>query len=76
MTNDPTFADAVYPDPPDRLLRDDEIDEDFIKAVGDVGATLAGRGHTPPAAPAKTTHREITASKVKALADRLRKGAA
>lgn len=73
MMDDPNFADYTVPDPPDRLLRDDEIDEDFIKAVGDVGATLAGRGHTPPAAPAKTTHREITASKVKALADRLRK---
>jgi hypothetical protein len=43
MTNDPLFADAVYPDPPDRLLRTDEIDDDFIDAVEEVGASLSAR---------------------------------
>jgi hypothetical protein len=73
MNSDPAFADYEAYGPPDRLLRDDEIDEAFIKAVGDVGATLPGRGHAPPEAQPKTTRREIPASKVKALADRLRK---
>ncbi|MDA8179570.1 MAG: AAA family ATPase [Deltaproteobacteria bacterium] len=41
MTGDPAFADAVYPDPPDRLLRDDELNDDFIEAVGEVGQSLA-----------------------------------
>lgn len=34
MTNDPIFADAGLPDPPDRQLRDDEIDEDFVSVLG------------------------------------------
>jgi hypothetical protein len=75
MMDDPNFADYAPPDPPDRRLRDDEIDVDFIEAVLAVGAEfkLRGQGHTPPAAPAKHLCREIPASKVKALAERLRK---
>lgn len=34
MTNDPIFADAGLPDPTDRQLRDDEIDEDFVSVLG------------------------------------------
>jgi hypothetical protein len=74
MINDPAYADYGLPD---RRLRDDEIDADFIEAVAEVGAEFKLRGHTPAAvragAPAKATRREIPASKVKALADRLRK---
>lgn len=75
MNSDPTFAD--YDDMPDRLLRDDEIDEDFIAAVVAVGATLPGWGSTSAAwreaASAKIFRRDITTSKITALADRLRK---
>ena len=80
MTNDPIFADYEAYGLPDRLLRDDEIDQSFIDAVVSVGAKLPGRGHTLAVvraeAPAKHPCREIPASKVKALAERLRKGAA
>ena len=77
MIDDPAFADYDIPGPLDRLLRDDEIDADFIEAVVAVGATLPGRGHiftvVRDETSAKLLHREIPTSKVKALAERLRK---
>ncbi len=77
MIDDPAFADYEVSGLPDRLLRDDEIDQNFIDAVVAVGAKLPGRGHTLAVvraeAPAKHLCREIPASKVKALAERLRK---
>ncbi|MFA5806778.1 MAG: AAA family ATPase [bacterium] len=40
MMGDPIFADAGLPDLPDRQLRDDEIDEDFIEALDAVGSAI------------------------------------
>jgi putative DNA primase/helicase len=55
MTNDPIFADAVYPDRPDHLLRTYEIDDDFIDAVEDVGASLPARREAKKGEEAATT---------------------
>lgn len=38
--DDPIFADAIVPDPLDRKLRDDEIDEDFLEALDAAGLPL------------------------------------
>lgn len=77
MIDDPAFADYEVSGLPDRLLRDDEIDQNFIDAVVAVGAKLPGRGHilavVRDEALTKRPPREIPASKVKALAERLRK---
>lgn len=43
MMDDPIFADAGLPDPPDRQLRDDEIDDDFLEALDAVGSPLPVR---------------------------------
>ena len=57
--------------------RIDWVDDDFVEAVVSVGATLPKRGHifaiVRDEAPAKHPRREIPVSKVKALAERLRK---
>lgn len=54
--DDPIFADAVLPDPPDRQLRDDEIDEDFLEALGEASSTIpsgraGGNGGRHPGTP-------------------------
>jgi hypothetical protein len=64
-------VDRIYGD-----LRFDHIDDDFTEAVVSVGATLPGRepDHDPAVrAPKSRSKRVHRISKVKELADRLRK---